>query len=129
LVVDLVPSLCWVVELVLDCPPGFCVVVVLVCFDGSLDCVELLFWPSGFSVVVVVDIDWAMAVPPKARLNPSTAAASCDLESMLFLLYVVIVRLQCTTFYSHPAPKSGAFSGLGSSVPGALSPMRSSAVQ
>jgi hypothetical protein len=83
-----------VVEVVLDCPLGVCDVVVFVCFDGSFDCVELLFWPSGFSVVVVVDVDWATAVPPNARLNPSTAAANCDLESMLFLLCVVVVRLQ-----------------------------------
>jgi hypothetical protein len=82
--VDFVPSLCCVVELVLDCPLGFCVVVVLVCFDGSLECVELLFWPSGFSVVVEVDVDWAMAVPPNARLKPSAAAASFDFESMVF---------------------------------------------
>jgi hypothetical protein len=109
LVVDLVPSLCWVVELVLDCPLGVCVVVVLVCFDGSLDCVELLFWPSGFSVVVVVDADWAMAVPPNARLSPSAAAASCDRENMLFLLCVIVVRLQCTPFDSHPVPKAVHF--------------------
>jgi hypothetical protein len=84
LVVVFVPSLCWVVELVLDFPLGSDAVVVLVCFDGSLEFVVLLFWPSGFSVVVVLEADWANAAPPSARLKPRAMAASFDLESMIF---------------------------------------------
>jgi len=57
LLVVFVPSLCCVVELVLDWPPGLCDVVVLVCLDGSDEFVVLLFWPFGFSVVVVVAVD------------------------------------------------------------------------
>jgi hypothetical protein len=41
---------------VLDWPLGFDVDVVLVCFDGSLIFVVLLFCPSGFSVVVVLEL-------------------------------------------------------------------------
>jgi hypothetical protein len=85
LVVVFVPSLCWVVELVLDCPPAFEADVVLVCFDGSLLLVVLLFWPSGFSVVVVLEVDWAKAAPPSARLSPIAIAAILDVGLMVFL--------------------------------------------
>ena len=51
------PSLCCVVELVLDCPLGFEVDVVLdVPFAGSLVFVVLLFAPEGFSVVDVLEL-------------------------------------------------------------------------
>jgi hypothetical protein len=42
---------------VLDLPLGSDVEVVLVLFDGSFVFVMLLFWPFGFSVVVVLDVD------------------------------------------------------------------------
>jgi hypothetical protein len=87
LVVVFVPSLCSVVELVLDFPLGSDALVVLVCFDGSLEVVVLFFWPSGFSVVVVLEADWANAAPPTAKLKPRAAAANFDLESMFFLLW------------------------------------------
>jgi hypothetical protein len=85
LVVVFVPSLCWVVEVVLDCPLGFEADVVLVCFDGSLLLVVLLFWPSGFSVVVVLEVDWAKAAPPSARLSPIAIAVILDTDLMVFL--------------------------------------------
>jgi hypothetical protein len=57
LVVVFVPSLCCVVELLLDCPLGFEAAVVLVApLDGSLVFVVLLFSPVGFSVVVVFEL-------------------------------------------------------------------------
>jgi hypothetical protein len=56
-VVVLVPSLCWVVDDVLDLPLGSDVEVVLVLFDGSLAFVVLLFSPDGFSMVVVLEVD------------------------------------------------------------------------
>jgi hypothetical protein len=43
LVVLVVPSLCWVVEVVLDFPLGSVADVVLVCFEGSLEFVVLVF--------------------------------------------------------------------------------------
>jgi hypothetical protein len=70
-VVVFVPSLCWVDDVVLDCPPGLDAVIVLVCFDGSLVFVVLFFSPVGFSVVVVLELDWAKPVLPTARLNPT----------------------------------------------------------
>jgi hypothetical protein len=80
LLVVFVPSLCWVVDVVLDCPSGFAADVVLVCFDGSLVFVVLLFWPSGFSVVVVVELDWANAPLPSPRLSPIAMAAIVNVE-------------------------------------------------
>ena len=62
----------------------------LVCFDGSLAFVVLLVWPPGFSVVVVLEVDWANAPPPNAKLKLRAAAASFDLESMFSSLWVVI---------------------------------------
>jgi hypothetical protein len=88
LVVVFVPSLCWVVELVLACPFGFDAEVVLVCFDGSLVFVVLLFCPSGFSVVVVLEVLWAKPAPLNARLSPIAIAATLDVGLMVFLRYI-----------------------------------------
>ena len=52
-----VPSLCWVVEVVLEFPLGSAADVVVVFFDGSLCLVMLLVCPFGFSVVVVFEVD------------------------------------------------------------------------
>jgi hypothetical protein len=58
-VVVFVPSLCWVVELLLDCPVDGLdaeFVVLVWPFAGSVAVVLLFFWPSGFSVVVVLEL-------------------------------------------------------------------------
>jgi len=52
-----VPSLCWVVDVVLEFPLGSVADVVVVFFDGSLCFVMLLVCPFGFSVVVVLEVD------------------------------------------------------------------------
>jgi hypothetical protein len=56
---------------------------VFVCFDGSLEYVVLLFCPSGFSVVVVVELDWAKADAPSDRLNPMAIAIILDVNLMV----------------------------------------------
>jgi hypothetical protein len=58
---------------------------VLVCFDGSLVFVVLLFCPSGFSVVVVLELLWANPAPLSARLSPMAIAAILDVDLMVFL--------------------------------------------
>jgi hypothetical protein len=65
---------------------------VLVCFDGSLVFVVLLFCPSGFSVVVVLEVLCAKPAPPSARLSPIASAAILDIGLMVFLRY-----LYCST--------------------------------
>ena len=68
------PSLFSVVDVVLDFPLGSVADVVLVCFVGSLVSVELFFCPFGVWVVVVLELDWASAAPPRARLKPRMPA-------------------------------------------------------
>lgn len=83
LVVVFVPSLCCVVELVLDCPvAGFeAEVLVVACpLAGLVVVVVLLFCPSGFSVVVVLEPVCARTAPPMARLNPMATATVLDVE-------------------------------------------------
>jgi hypothetical protein len=79
-----VPSLCCVVDVVLDFPLGSVAEDVLVLFDGSLVFVVLVVGPPGFSVVVVLELDWANAAPLRARQTPSTPAASFDDERIDF---------------------------------------------
>jgi hypothetical protein len=82
LLVVFVPSLAWVVEVVLDFPLGSEADVVLVFFDGSLAFVVLLFSPVGFSVVVVFEVDCATAAPPSTNDRPSAQVASFDVKRM-----------------------------------------------
>jgi hypothetical protein len=78
LVVVFVPSPCCVVVLSLDWP-----------VDGFRADVLLLFCPSGFSVVVVLEVVWANPAPPKAKLSPMAIAAIIVFERMVFLLLSV----------------------------------------
>jgi hypothetical protein len=57
LFVVVVPSLCWVVDAVLDFPLGSVAEVVVVCFEGSLVSVLLFFCPLGDWVIVVLELD------------------------------------------------------------------------
>jgi hypothetical protein len=41
----------------------------------------LLFCPSGFSVVVVLELLWANPAPPSARLSPMAIATVLDRTS------------------------------------------------
>jgi hypothetical protein len=75
LLVVFVPSVCWVVVLSLERPD-----------DGSLVDVLLLFCPSGFSVVVVLEVVWANPAPPKAKPSPMAKAAIVIFERIAFLL-------------------------------------------
>jgi hypothetical protein len=100
LVVVFVPSLCWVVELVLDCPLGFEAEVVLVDpFAGSLALVVLDFSPLGFSVVVVLELVCANAAVLSARPRPIalTTPIARNFDIMVFssLYYAVPCIMQC----------------------------------
>jgi hypothetical protein len=68
--------LCCVVVLSLEWP-----------VDGFWVDVLLLFCPSGFSVVVVLELVWAKPAPPRARLSPMANAAIVVFERMVFLLF------------------------------------------
>jgi hypothetical protein len=89
LVVVFVPSLCCVVELVLDWPFAFEAEVVDVCFEGSLVFVVLLFCPSGFSVVVVLEVLWANPAPLNATPSARAIAVTTVFDFMVFLLIAV----------------------------------------
>jgi hypothetical protein len=75
-VVVFVPSLCCVVVLSLEWP-----------VDGFWVDVLLLFCPSGFSVVVVLELVWAKPAPLRAKLSPMANAAIVVFERMVFLLF------------------------------------------
>ena len=83
-VVVFVPSLCWVVVLLLDCPVwGFDVAALSVVLDGSTVVVRLSFCPVGCSVVVVFEFVWANA-GPRTTMHPKAAsAASREIDPML----------------------------------------------
>jgi hypothetical protein len=94
LVVVFVPSLCWIVVLLLDCPvAGLEVAVLLLDWpsDGFAVDVLLVFCPSGFSVVVVLELVWANPAVLRARPNPMATAHIFDAEFMVFLLVNGIV--------------------------------------
>ena len=83
-VVVFVPSLCWVVVLLLDCPVwGFDVAALSVVLDGSTVVVRLSFCPVGCSVVVVFEFVWANA-GPRTTMHPKAASAvSRETDPML----------------------------------------------
>ena len=83
-VVVFVPSLCWVVVLLLDCPVwGFDVAALSVVLDGSTVVVRLSFCPVGCSVVVVFEFVWANA-GPRTTMHPKAAsAASREIDAIL----------------------------------------------
>ena len=83
-VVVFVPSLCWVVVLLLDCPVwGFDIAALSVVLDGSTVVVRLSFCPVGCSVVVVFEFVWANA-GPRTTMHPKAAsAASREIDLML----------------------------------------------
>jgi hypothetical protein len=83
-VVVFVPSLCWVVVLLLDCPVwGFDVAALSVVLDGSTVVVRLSFCPVGCSVVVVFELVWANA-GPRTTMHPKAASAAIrEIDPML----------------------------------------------
>ena len=60
----------------------------LVCLDGSLVFVVVLFCPPGFSVVVVLEVLWANPAVPSAKLNPKAATANFEICFMVFLRFM-----------------------------------------
>jgi hypothetical protein len=46
--------------------------------------VVLLFCPSGFSVVVVLELLWANPALPSAKLSPMAAATNFDVGLMVY---------------------------------------------
>ena len=85
-VVVLDPSPCCVVVLLLACPVvGSEVERVLLAWpvDGLTVEEFVVLWPSGFSVVIVLVVDWAKPALPRDKLIPNATAANLNADCII----------------------------------------------